>query len=451
MTGWTGNNFSLVCNHTSIIAGEKNDDGAIIGIHDSDMNKFIIKQEFNIDYGSNFFTQLYNNGKLKFYDHNGHDMTISVVSEGTFPFHTGQGHAMIFNTNQGLLNKFTAKLISENISLTFSWDKNQHGVENLIYSIKYRYNGNINSVDTLRLYLKKTCYDLVSEDIPYTDMKINPFGFLVEKEYYDIIPKPESCSTLMTNYNIQTSGIVIGANIESHAFTLNKLGNSVETIVVDVDNLNKEISALAGEITQVSNELNTYIMTDVIFGFAEAGIGAISGIIASGSKGAFKMGEKTFAKAAEGGERGTVAIGEDFSRVSVEGELNVGKIKPKNGETAINIEGDITASGEASFSSFSTSESGSIATNTVRPVNNGRVNVEGELACTGTIKGDRWQSASSEGSSIEMSAEGISISGSCQFESEVSGNSALFDSFSTSEGGSIATNTVRPVSKVSYH
>ena len=133
----------------------------------------------------------------------------------------------------------------------------------------------------------------------------------------------------MTNYNIQTSGIVIGANIESHAFTLNKLGNSVETIVVDVDNLNKEISALAGEITQVSNELNTYIMTDVIFGFAEAGIGAISGIIASGSKGAFKMGEKTFAKAAEGGERGTVAIGEDFSRVSVEGELNVGKINLK--------------------------------------------------------------------------------------------------------------------------
>ena len=186
-TGWTGNNFSLVCNHTSIIAGEKNDDGAIIGIHDSDMNKFIIKQEFNIDYGSNFFTQLYNNGKLKFYDHNGHDMTISVVSEGTFPFHTGQGHAMIFNTNQGLLNKFTAKLISENISLTFSWDKNQHGVENLIYSIKYKYTGNIDAVDTLRLYLKKTCYDLVSEDIPYTDMKINPFGFLVEKEYYDII------------------------------------------------------------------------------------------------------------------------------------------------------------------------------------------------------------------------------------------------------------------------
>ena len=187
--------------------------------------------------------------------------------------------------------------------------------------------------------------------------------------------------------------------------------NSVSVITNDLGYALKAISQLAAEIASVSEQLNMYIMTDVIFGFVEAGIGAVSGVISAGSKGMFKFGGKTGMKAIEGGERGTVAIGEDFSRVSIETELSVDRIAPRTSESAVRVEGNISAS-EASFSSLSTS---------------------GEISCSGTIRGNRFQSTASEASSIEMSAEGISFSGNCTFESEVSGNSALFDSFSSSE------------------
>ena len=412
-TGWTGNNFQFKTHNQILEHGSKNDDGAIIGFMVTDINKFVIKQEFGLDINSNVFTQLYNSGKLKFYNHSGNDMQISIVSEGSYPFHASKpGHGMIFSSNQVVMEKFTAKLISDSgkVNIEFTWGTNEGGITNLCSQIKYEYESSLtesNPGGTLRLYIMKNCYEKVNEDIDYTDMNYNPFGFLVEKEYYDIIPKPESCSTLMTNYNIQTSGIVIGANIESHAFTLNKLGNSVETIIVDVDNINNELSAIASEVVKVSSELDNYIMMDMLFGFAELGMGVVTGVIAAGSKGAFKFGEKSAIKSVEGGEKGVCSIGEDFSKVSIESELSVSSIAPKTGESAVKVNGDIV--------------------------------------CSGTIRGNQWKFAEAEGSSIEMSAENIRVSGPCEFESEVSGNSALFDSFSTSETGSVATNSIRPV------
>ena len=44
-------------------------------------------------------------------------------------------------------------------------------------------------------------------------------------------------------------------------------------------------------------------MMDMLFGFAEMGMGVVTGVIAAGSKGAFKFGEKSAIKSVEGGEK----------------------------------------------------------------------------------------------------------------------------------------------------
>ena len=117
---------------------------------------------------------------------------------------------------------------------------------------------------------------------------------------------------------------------------------------------------------------------------------------------------------------GSSAVFDSFSTSetgSVELSVGTNSIRPVNSEAPVAIEGQLSCSslscsGETSFSTLSTS---------------------GDILCSGTIRGNRLQSTASETSSIEMSAEGISFSGNCSFESEVSGNSALFDSVSSSE------------------
>ena len=78
-------------------------------------------------------------------------------------------------------------------------------------------------------------------------------------------PRPESCTTLFTNYNIQTSGVVIGENIESHVFVLNSLGNTVDIAVNHISELQNDCVQLQQQFEEVKNKQNWFdIVKDVV-------------------------------------------------------------------------------------------------------------------------------------------------------------------------------------------
>ena len=76
------------------------------------------------------------------------------------------------------------------------------------------------TVDELTIYMPKRGND-VKRETDYKDGEDDPFEFLLNNGDYSVTPIPEAATTLFTNYNIRTSGIVIGENIESHVFQLN--------------------------------------------------------------------------------------------------------------------------------------------------------------------------------------------------------------------------------------
>ena len=172
----------------------------------------------------------------------------------------------------------------------------QHNVP-LISGFKIDHSYTVGDRSVLKLYIHKGFFFRINDN-DYKD-GTNPFTFLASTNDYSVIPRPENCSTLMTSYNIQTTGIVIGANIESHEFTINNLGNSVSVITNDLDYTMKVLQQLVAEVEALTKQFDNYIMMDMIFGFAEGVAGAVGGIIQAGTKGAFKFGEKEFAKIAE--------------------------------------------------------------------------------------------------------------------------------------------------------
>ena len=219
-------------------------------------------------------------------------------------------------------------------TVSFKWDKvliaeGVHGynpVTNLIKDLPYHEESELTSTPfkSLTLYMEKEHIQKINEN-NYKE-GTNPFAYLATTSDYTIIPSPESCSTLMTTYNIQTSGIVIGANIESHAFSINNLGNSVDVIVNDVAILTKEMAQALEAIKKLQEKTNPFSMENILFAFAKAGAGYLLGAICAGIKGAFQMGERIAMQAVEEEaemelEDLTLQVGKDFQRVNVKQEL----------------------------------------------------------------------------------------------------------------------------------
>jgi len=127
----------------------------------------------------------------------------------------------------------------------------------------------------------------------------NPFGYLARRYTYAITPQPEACTALTTSYNIQASGVVIGANIETHAFNINRLGDDLDVINNEISDIVREVQQIVAELSELvsaANSLNELInvlpITDMVAGFASAGIGAIKCFFAAGAEGAFELGER---------------------------------------------------------------------------------------------------------------------------------------------------------------
>lgn len=70
-----------------------------------------------------------------------------------------------------------------------------------------------NKNDKLRIYMKKDFIEM-KINLKY-DPEMNPFEFLSQNYYYDIIPNPNASTYLYTPYNIRSDGIITAQNIET--------------------------------------------------------------------------------------------------------------------------------------------------------------------------------------------------------------------------------------------
>ena len=118
--------------------------------------------------------------------------------------------------------------------------------------------------DGLTICTPADCVYALSADIGYEE-GTNPFEFLANKCCYTITPRPEACSTLQTTFNIRTSGIVMGQNLESHAFALNSIGNTVDRTVNRVEDIQKLCQDLQNQINELKPKTDWFtILKDTI-------------------------------------------------------------------------------------------------------------------------------------------------------------------------------------------
>jgi hypothetical protein len=113
--------------------------------------------------------------------------------------------------------------------------------------MEYRYFAGPNLYyDSLRFYQNKTHYNSFTQN----DYKAgdNMFTYIFSHGGWMTSPHPEGCSTLYTDKNIRTTGIVIGSNIESHVSNLNNLSNTVS-------NQGSAITIIKAQIVQINSEI----------------------------------------------------------------------------------------------------------------------------------------------------------------------------------------------------
>ena len=129
----------------------------------------------------------------------------------------------------------------------------------------------------LYLFMEKEMVFALDDDIGY-ETGTNPFEFLANKCCYTITPRPEACSTLETSYNIRTSGVVIGQNIESHVFTLNSMGNTVDRTVNRVEDIQRVCQDLQSQINGMKNKTDWFTIIKNVISITSGIIGVVNGI-----------------------------------------------------------------------------------------------------------------------------------------------------------------------------
>ena len=154
----------------------------------------------------------------------------------------------------------------------------------------------------------------------FDEEKDDPIEYLYENADYDVTPKPERCSTLLTNYNIKTTGIVIGENLMSHVFALNTMGNNVIHIESQIVVIQSRMQEMQEQIDKISAEMGWWqlgrTVMETIINVAGGGVmkwvGSGLKIAASGIQNALKV---SFSK--------NVVEMED---IFIEGIINAGEI-----------------------------------------------------------------------------------------------------------------------------
>ena len=282
--------------------GSLNRDIPYISIKKNDANIFALKGLINFESG-NPLKMMLDKGMI----------TYSSNTRMGDPDETDDVWRVWFGCNEDKSGDYSATLTLDGHTYEFvigfkSW-KHEHTYEiktdNYFEYIPYRYESFIETdSDNLRVYMKASPeFNIpIDENIEYPGG--NTFEFLASTGYYSVSPRPESCTTLMTNFNIQTSGIVIGENIESHIFELNSLGNVVDIAVNDISSLEKYCNRLQKEFDDMQPKFSwfDYIagkfvnIGSSVFTFGKVGAGDLLQISIDGIKGLSKL---SFAKDAD--------------------------------------------------------------------------------------------------------------------------------------------------------
>ena len=192
-----------------------------------------------------------------------------------------------------------------------------------------------------------------------------------QKGEYDIIPRPEAGATLYTDKNIVSDGIMLAQNVESHAFSINGLGNNVDALISEVQLLENVCSALIEAVYTLQAQFNMYIDLDIFMGFFELGVG-IFGKIGEGVSGGFRIANKDALKGITEGENEALHIGGDFDRTVLNDSVVARKDLTVEGESSfstLSVSSDLSVEGESSLASTSISSDLSVeGTTTLRDI-----------------------------------------------------------------------------------
>ena len=220
---WIGDNVSYHIPVSSTIKGEtkffKHQTQAIY-IKQNDTNKSILRSWISYYSDDNPFKFINEKGLIKFVD-----CEIDKID-------SKDGYwAMFLKCTQKKSCDFSCSLMINSLEYTteFGFEYASYEAEscykvntnNCYEYLPFHYNGKLevgNPPYGLKLYIP-TDKELIFKiaDVDYQE-GTNTFEFLASTGYYTVSPRPEACTILFTNYNIQTSGVVIGENIESHVF-----------------------------------------------------------------------------------------------------------------------------------------------------------------------------------------------------------------------------------------
>ena len=197
--------------------------------------------------------------------------------------------------------------------------------ENCYKYIPFHYNSRIdigNPPYGLILYMpsdKEVIFPI--PDVSYKEGG-NTFEFLAGCGYYSVVPRPEACSTLYTNCNIQTSGVVIGENIESHLFVLNSLGNTVDIANNRISELQNLYSNLQKQLNDMKNKTNWFNYIKDVVCIAGATVNFVGGpkaLLSLAAEGISKV--KRFCFAGEEVSEGAEAIVRDVDVLAAPREI----------------------------------------------------------------------------------------------------------------------------------
>ena len=268
---WVGNNVSYHIPISATIKGEtkffKHQTQAIY-IKQNETNKSILRSWISYYSDDNPFKFINEKGLLKFVN-----CEIDKYKDNVDGY-----WAMYLKCTQKKSCNFTCSLMINGLEYQteFGFEYASYEAEscykvntnNCYEYLPFHYNGTNqegNPPYGLKLYMP-TDKELIFKiaDVNYEE-GTNTFEFLASTGYYTVSPRPEACTTLFTNYNIQTSGVVIGENIESHVFVLNSLGNTVDIAVNHISELQNYCVQLQQELEDVKNKQSWFdIVKDVV-------------------------------------------------------------------------------------------------------------------------------------------------------------------------------------------
>ena len=282
---WVGNNF---CIHIPVLMTQKGDTTfemkhEAVFVKQNEVNLFTIKQLFD-DYqdGQNVLEYMNNHGLITF-----NDCRVTKGQDGG-DFQSKDGlWAMYLTCTANKSCNFSVDLNfkGQTHSITFGYEHHskpaycQYKIidANVFECIPHHYTDFKQDVDSklgLKIFMSTdTNFIYKIADIDY-ESGTNPFEYLASTGFYSVSPRPEACTTLYTNFNIKTSGIVIGENIESHFFVLNSLGNTLDIAVNDIISLRNYCIQLQKQIDIIKPKQEWY---DKVFNFIQIASGYVMG------------------------------------------------------------------------------------------------------------------------------------------------------------------------------